>query len=100
MKDRERRPEEGWGGGAGLNESQSKFLSKWPLSQTTLQNMKSHKSDALEPTGVWMFLVMTREYSGTLTSAENQAQHQNSPKPESEALNFNQNEESAQTKIT
>jgi hypothetical protein len=47
-----------------------------------------------------MFLVMTREYSGTLTSAENQAQHQNSPKPESEALNFNQNEESAQTKIT
>jgi hypothetical protein len=47
-----------------------------------------------------MLSVKTREYNGALTSVENQAQHQNSPKSESEALNFNQNEGRAQTKIT
>jgi hypothetical protein len=39
-----------------------------------------------------MFSMMIEEHSGTLTTAENQAQCWNTPKPKYGALNFNHNE--------
>ena len=43
---------------------------------------------------------MTTEHSRTITTAENQEHDRNSPKPENQALHFNQNEVRAQHKIT
>ena len=43
-----------------------------PLSQSTLQNAETHKCGVLKPTAGWMFSVMTREHSRTLTIVENQ----------------------------
>ena len=87
-KDRERRPE-------GVNGSQLKSLLKWPLSQTTLQTPKpTSEMPSSQPSG------MTTEHSRTITTAENQEHDRNSPKPENQALHFNQNEARSQCKIT
>jgi hypothetical protein len=56
-------------------------------------------NSALEPTGGWMFSVMTKEQGGTLTTAEKQAQTRNNPKPENGALNFSHNESRLRLKI-
>ena len=77
---------------------QIKISSEMAVVQTTLQ--KSHKWDALEPTGDWSLSDTPTEYSGTLTIAKTQEVEWNLPKPESEALNFNQNEARSQSKIT
>ena len=92
MKNRERRLE-------GVNGEPIKIssgIAVVPINPPKPQNSQ----DTLEPTSDWMPSGITKEHSGRLTTAENQEVERNTPKPKSEALNFNQTEARAQTQIT
>ena len=87
MKNRERRSER-------VNGEPIKIsfgIAVVPINPPKPQNSQ----DTLEPTSG-----ITKEHSGTLTTVENQEVERNTPKPKSEALNFNQTEARAQTQIT
>lgn len=57
-------------------ENNSKYLSKWSLFQDRpIKAQILPNYDVLEPTGGWMFSIMTHKHNMTFTKIESQAKH-------------------------